>query len=122
IISGKKKQAQLVMITTTSALGKSSIYNRVKLGGQTYLQSIGYTQGWGHFHVPHSLFLELRSYLRERKHHYVDGHRFGDGPNWRLRTIRAAGFQSRSAQARHRARGVRVSPCYERRESSARRT
>jgi len=90
IISGKKKQAQLVMITTISALGKSSIYNRVKLGAQTYLQSIGYTQGWGHFHVPHSLFLELRSYLRERKHHYVDGHRFGDGPNWRLRTIRAA--------------------------------
>src|SRR5262245_3009135 len=90
IISGKKKRAQLVMITTTSALGKSSIYNRLKLGGQSYLHSIGYTQGWGHFHVLHSLFLELRDYLRKRKHHYVDGHRFGDGPNWRLRTIRAA--------------------------------
>jgi hypothetical protein len=90
IISGKKKRAQLVMITTTSALGRSSVYNRLKLGDQSYLQSIGYTQGWGHFHVPHSLFLELRGYLRKRKHQYVDGHRFGDGPNWRLRTIRAA--------------------------------
>ena len=90
IISGKKKRAQLVMITTTSALGKSSVYNRVKLGGQSYLRSIGFTQGWGHFHVPDSLFLELRTYLRKRKHGYVDGHRFGQGPNWKLRTIRAA--------------------------------
>jgi hypothetical protein len=29
-------------------------------------------------------------YLRKKKHDYVDGHRFGDGPNWRFRTIRAA--------------------------------
>jgi hypothetical protein len=42
IISGRRKRAQLVMVTTTSALGKSSVYNRLKLGGQSYLQSIGY--------------------------------------------------------------------------------
>ena len=33
---------------------------------------------------------ELRNYLRKKKHKYVDGHKFGKGPNWRLRTIRAA--------------------------------
>jgi hypothetical protein len=90
IISGKKKRAQLVMLTTTSALGKSSVYNRLKLGGQSYLRPIGFTQGWGHFHVPDSLFIELRAYLRKKRHSYVDGHRFGQGPNWKLRTIRAA--------------------------------
>ena len=98
IISKKKKGAQLVMITTSSALGKSSIYNRLSLGGQKYLRPIGYTQGWGHFHVPNTLFAELRAYLRTLKHGYVDGHRFGNGPNWRLRTLRAAfdslGFKS----------------------------
>lgn len=90
IISGKKKHAQLVMVTTTSALGRSSVYNRLKLGGQSYLRSLGFTQGWGHFHIPDSLFLGLRAYLRKKKHGYVDGHRFGQGPNWRMRTIRAA--------------------------------
>ncbi|WP_094194298.1 Druantia anti-phage system protein DruA [Bradyrhizobium viridifuturi] len=90
IISRKKKKAQLVVVTTSSSLGRSSVYNRLKLGKQEYFRSIGFTQGWGHFHVPDALFTELRDYLRKRKHKYVDGHGFGEGPNWRLRTIRAA--------------------------------
>jgi hypothetical protein len=90
IISGKKKRAQLALISTSSSLGRSSVYNRLKLGGQLYLKPIGYTQGWGHFHVPDSLFSDLRDYLRKKKHGYWDGHKFGEGPNWRLRTIRAA--------------------------------
>lgn len=90
IISKKKKAAKLVMVTTSSSLGRSSVYNRLKLGEQRYFESIGYTQGWGHFHIPDTLFSELRTYLRRKRHRYVDGHTFGKGPNWRLRTIRAA--------------------------------
>ena len=90
IISKKKKHAQLVMVTTSSSLGRSSVYNRVRLGTQSYLHPIGFTSGWGHFHIPDSLFLEIRAYLRRIRHGYVDAHRFGSGPNWRLRTIRAA--------------------------------
>lgn len=90
IISGKKKKAQLVMVTTSSSLGRSSVYNRLKLDGLEYFSAIGFTGGWGHFHVPDSLFSSLRDYLRDADHKYVDGHRFGQGPNWRLRTIRAA--------------------------------
>jgi Domain of unknown function (DUF4338) len=90
IISKKKKRAQLALITTSSSLGRSSVYNRLKLAERLYLTPIGYTQGWGHFHVPNSLFTDLREYLRKRKHGYWDGHKFGEGPNWRLRTIRAA--------------------------------
>jgi hypothetical protein len=90
IISRKKKSAQLVLVTTSSSLGRSSVYNRLKLDGQACFSPIGYTQGWRHFHVPDSLFVELREYLRKRKHKYVDGHRFGQGPNWRLRTIRVS--------------------------------
>jgi hypothetical protein len=90
LISKKKKRAQLTIVTTSSSLGRSSVYNRLKLDNEVYFRSIGYTQGWGHFHVPDNLFSELRSYLRKQRHKYVDGHRFGQGPNWRLRTIRAA--------------------------------
>jgi hypothetical protein len=90
IISKKKKGARLVMVTTSSSLGRSSVYNRLKLKDQKYFDSIGYTQGWGHFHIPDALFADLRAYLRRKRHKYVNGHKFGEGPNWRLRTIRAA--------------------------------
>ena len=90
IISGQEKKARLLTVTTASSMGRSSVYNRLKLDGVPYFQPIGYTQGWGHFHIPDGLFLELREYLRTIGHPYADLHRFGQGPNWRLRTTRAA--------------------------------
>lgn len=90
IISGKEKKAHLLAVTTSSSMGRSSVYNRLKLDGRPYFEPIGYTRGWGHFHIPDSLFLELRDYLRTIGHRYADHYRFGQGPNWRLRTIRAA--------------------------------
>jgi hypothetical protein len=90
IISGQAKRAKLVMVTTTSALGRSSVYNRLRLGGTEYFQPIGYTSGFGHFHVPSVLFEDIRKYLRLRKHPYHNGNRFGNGPNWKFRSIRVA--------------------------------
>jgi hypothetical protein len=90
IISKKEKKARLLAVTTSSSMGRSSVYNRLKLGGVEYFRPIGYTGGWGHFHIPESLFAELREYLREIGHSYADLHRFGQGPNWRMRTTRAA--------------------------------
>lgn len=90
IISGIYKNPELAMVTTSSALGRSSVYNRLKLDGHQYFTSVGYSQGWGHFHIPDELFMQLREYLREVGHPYVDGHAYGTGPNWKLRTIKAA--------------------------------
>lgn len=90
VISGKVNQARLAAITTTSSMGRSSVYNRVKLDGMHYLMPIGYSSGYGHFHIPDRLFLELRDYLRTKDHRYADGHEFGKGPNWKMRVTRAA--------------------------------
>lgn len=90
IISMKKKKPALVLVTTTSALGRSSLYNRLRLGGAVLFKPIGFTQGWGHFHVPHSTFDLIRQYLKRKRHSYASGFRFGDGPNWRLRAMRLA--------------------------------
>jgi Domain of unknown function (DUF4338) len=90
IISGEEKKARLLAVTTSSSMGRSSLYNRLKLDGVNYFDSIGYTVGWGHFHITDDLFAQMREYLRLSKHPYADQHRFGQGPNWRLRTIRAA--------------------------------
>lgn len=90
IISGEEKRARLLAITTSSSMGRSSLYNRLKLDGVQYYKSIGYTVGWGHFHITDHLFAQMREYLRLSEHPYADRHSFGQGPNWRLRTIRAA--------------------------------
>ncbi|MEQ1725065.1 MAG: Druantia anti-phage system protein DruA [Sphingopyxis sp.] len=90
IISGEEKKARLLAVTTSSSMGRSSIYNRLKLDGTSYFDSLGYTVGWGHFHITDDLFFQMREYLRLAEHPYADQHRFGQGPNWRLRTIRAA--------------------------------
>ncbi|MBN9038828.1 MAG: DUF4338 domain-containing protein [Rhizobiales bacterium] len=90
VISGKAKGANLVAVTTTSSMGRSSVYNRLRLEGTDYFESIGFTEGWGHFHITDALFERMRLFLRERNHAYADKHKFGEGPNWRLRTIRAA--------------------------------
>lgn len=90
IISGKEKKARLLAVTTSSSMGRSSVYNRLKLDGVRYFEPIGYTRGWGHFHISDDLFRQLRDYLRSIGHQYADHYRFGQGPNWRLRTTRAA--------------------------------
>jgi len=90
IISKEQKAARLLAVTTTSSMGRSSIYNRLKLGSQQYFKPIGYTLGFGHFHITDKIFGKMRDYLRISKHPYVDEHKFGDGPNWRMRTIRVA--------------------------------
>lgn len=90
VISKKKKHASLVLVTTSSALGRSSLYNRLTLDGREVFKSIGYTAGWGHFHIPDRLYSVVRDCLSARGHEYADGNRFGDGPNWKLRAVRQA--------------------------------
>jgi uncharacterized protein DUF4338 len=89
-ISHQKKHAQLVLITVTSALGRSSLYNRLRLPGTVDFVRVGMTDGWGHFHVPENVFRRMRRLLEVIGHKYASGHQYGDGPNWRMRVVRAA--------------------------------
>lgn len=103
LISGKKKRARLLAVTTTSALGRSSVYNRLKLNGTMIFDPIGFTSGWGHFHFSGKVFDELRAYLEYVDDDYATGFEFGSGPNWRIRVIRRAleRLGMDSALARH---------------------
>jgi hypothetical protein len=98
IISQIEKKARLVMVTVTSALGRSSLYNRLVLHTEPFdpksrvlvrLDRIGSTTGYGHFQLSDELFARLRRVLREGNHPYAGGHQYGQGPNWRMRVIRA---------------------------------
>ena len=90
IISKELKKPRLALLTTTSALGRSSIYNRLKIQDKVVFKSIGFTDGWGHFHIPDDLFKDMKDYLEEIEHPYALGYSYGDGPNWRIRLIKEA--------------------------------
>jgi len=59
LINRKSFDGRLVLITTTSALGRSSLYNRVSLNGRRLFKRIGYTSGSGEFHFSNGLYSEL---------------------------------------------------------------
>ncbi|WP_435634846.1 Druantia anti-phage system protein DruA [Pseudomonas solani] len=90
LISKKNKKPRLLAVTTSSALGRSSLYNRLKLSGRKIFEPIGFTSGWGHFHFSGRIFEELRQYLIYLEDSYATAFNFGSGPNWRLRVIRRA--------------------------------
>lgn len=95
LIGRKAKSATLDLVTITSALGRSSLYNRLHLRGsqgQTLarLQSLGMTEGYGHFHLSEELFGRMRLMLLKAEHPIAMKHQYGDGPNWRIRMIRVA--------------------------------
>jgi hypothetical protein len=64
IISGKKRQPHLALLTTTSALGRSSLYNRVKFRSRTVLKSVGFTNGWGEFHFSNGVYEDISTFSR----------------------------------------------------------
>jgi hypothetical protein len=88
-IRGEQKSADPVLITTTSSLGRSAIYSRLKYRDRWAYRSIGFTGGFGHFHFSDELFERLLEFLRDEGHD-VRGHKYGEGPNWRIRTLRKA--------------------------------
>jgi hypothetical protein len=46
----------LALLTTTSALGRSSIYNRIRINGFSYWKSLGFTKGSGEFHFSNGVY------------------------------------------------------------------
>jgi len=90
-ISKTFKDPTPVLITTTSSLGKSSIYNRLTFNGKLMFHPVGYSAGYGHFQFSEKLFKDLASFVRltEFDPKKVDN-AFGSGPNWRFRLIGTA--------------------------------
>jgi len=79
--------AELVALTTTSAFGRSSLYNRLKYHDRLIAVPIGYTKGFGSFHLA-TLYPLLREFLKERGIPTQGG--FGVGPRIVWQTCRRA--------------------------------
>lgn len=59
LISEVKGDARVALLSTTSALGRSSIYNRVRFWDRLLFEPVGYTTGSGEFHFSNELYVEL---------------------------------------------------------------
>lgn len=84
------EDAKPLLVTTTSALGRSSIYNRLRSGERKWFVPLGWTEGYGHFEVPDLLFRRMVVLLEESGYERARANAYGKGPSWRMRTIRAA--------------------------------
>lgn len=65
-ISGKPFDGRLALLTTTSALGRSSLYNRLRHDGRTVFERVGFTQGAGEFHLSDGVYKDLRQLAADR--------------------------------------------------------
>lgn len=90
VILGRKFDGRLAMITATSALGPSSIYNRLRVDGSDVYRPVGFTEGYGHFHLANGTYQRLREYLGSLGDKEIDKYKFGNGPNYRIRVVRRA--------------------------------
>lgn len=62
VIRGRPLDGRLVLVTTTSALGRSSLYNRVTYDGRLLYHSVGFTRGSGEFHFSNGLYRAIYDY------------------------------------------------------------
>jgi hypothetical protein len=90
VILGRKFDGRLAMVTTTGALGRSSVLNRLRFNGEPVFQPIGFTEGYGHFHLANGTFEKIREYLQSCGDGEVRRYKFGSGPNYRIRVVRKA--------------------------------
>ncbi len=56
---------ELALVTTTSAFGRSSVYNRVRYRGQLVYHPVGYTRGTGDLPFLNGLYQDLARLVRE---------------------------------------------------------
>jgi len=88
-MKGRILPAYLIALTTTSAFGRSSLYNRLRYNGTVIAESLGYTDGYGSFHLM-ELYPLFREFLESEGISTRGG--FGTGPRRKWQTmVRALG-------------------------------
>ncbi len=90
LISGKRREPHLALVTTASALGRSSLYNRVKYGNRLVFQSVGFTGGWGEFHFSDGVYEALSAFARQQCVPTAKQERWGRGFRNRRELVRKA--------------------------------
>ena len=89
-ISRRFLDGRLALLTTTSALGRSSLYNRLRYGEHRVFQSVGFTRGSGDFHFSNGFYGDLRKFALEHCDATAKHPLWGEGFRNRRELVRKA--------------------------------
>lgn len=65
VLRQRVQSGELAMVTTISALGSSSVYNRLRFRNRLLLISVGYTVGWGTFHFANGVYEKIQAFAQQ---------------------------------------------------------
>lgn len=88
VLMEREIPADLLFITTTSAFGKGTIYERLDFNGDKINEFLGYTTGSGTFHLSEQNYQLLINYLDSLGYETKRG--YGTGPSRKLHLINNA--------------------------------
>lgn len=79
LINGTMGSSALALLTTTSALGRSSVYNRIRFRGREVYRAVGFTNGSGEFQFSNGVYGEIRKFAEEHCHPSAKHSSWGNG-------------------------------------------
>lgn len=118
LIAQRKPDARLALVTTSSALGRSSVYNRLsRPDGDLAFRAVGYTSGTGDFHFSGSIYKELANYAARttpagvtQRHARWTGDSFRNRREVIQRALDSLGYDSRKLRIHGVRRQVFLAP------------
>lgn len=118
LIARRKPDARLALVTTNSALGRSSVYNRLgRPDGNLAFRPVGYTSGTGDFHFSGSIYKELADYASRttpagvtQRHERWTGDTFRNRREVVQRALDSLGYDSRKLRIHGVQRQVFLAP------------
>lgn len=88
VILERDLASSLALVTTTSALGRSSLYNRLKFGQRQLFFSAGFTRGSGEFHFANGIYAAMAHYAERHCEPTAKQQRWGKGFRNRRELVR----------------------------------
>jgi len=118
LIAQRRADARLVLVTTSSALGRSSVYNRLnRPDGNLAFRPVGYTSGTGDFHFSGSIYKDLADYAARntptgvtQRHARWTGQTFRNRREVIQRALDGLGYDSRKLRIHGVRRQVFLAP------------
>ena len=90
LIAETEGDSRIAAITTTSALGRSSMYNRLRLGKRLLMEPVGFTVGSGEFHFTNGMYSELHEFASRFSQPTDKNPKWGGGFRNRREVVRKA--------------------------------
>ncbi|MEF3169229.1 MAG: DUF4338 domain-containing protein [Deltaproteobacteria bacterium] len=79
VIRRRIHDGRLALITTASALGRSSVYNRIRFEDRLLYQNVGFTKGSGEFHFSNGLYGAITEFAEKHCKPTAKQERWGTG-------------------------------------------